>query len=204
MRAAPLLLLLLAAAASSPLLAQPTQANPGVGASSAGSLPWNSLTAEQKRALKPLASQWRGLSSEHQRKWVALTHNFNRMSEEEQTTLQGRMSEWAQLTPAQRNQARMNFYEVRRLPADEKRAKWEEYLALPAEERERLAGDRPKAPGGAAPALRPVPGNRILRPGEAGAPGGVATSPRTLGGAVPVNRNTLLPQAPASAPVSPR
>lgn len=197
MRAALLLLLLLAMTASKPLLAQPAQASPGVGAS-AGSVPWGSLTAEQKRALKPLASQWRGLGSEHQRKWVALTENFNRMSEEEQTTLQGRMSEWAKLTPAQRNQARMNFHEVRRVPSDEKRAKWEEYQALPAEERERLAGDRPKAPGGAAPALRPAPRNRILRPAEP------VASPSTLGGAVPMNRNTLLPQAPSSAPVLPR
>ena len=33
----------------------------------------------------------------------------SRMSPEEQTTLQGRMGEWAQLSPAQRTQARMNY-----------------------------------------------------------------------------------------------
>ena len=102
------------------------------------------------------------------------------------------------MTSAQRTQARLNFYEVRRVPADEKRAKWEEYQALPAEERERLAGDRPKAPAGAAPALRPAPRSRVLRPTEAAGPGAVASSPAALRSAVPVNRNTLLPQPPAS------
>lgn len=197
MRAAPLLFLLFATVCP-PLLAQPTQASPSATAV-AGSTPWSSLTAEQKSALQPLASQWPTLSQDHQRKWVALTHNFNRLSEDEQATLQGRMSEWAQLSPAQRNQARMNFHEVRRVPADEKRAKWEEYQALPAQERERLAGDRPKPPAGVAPALPSPPGNRVLRAGAPGTVRGVATSPGTLSPATPVNSNTLLPQAPSSA-----
>lgn len=200
MRAAPTIALLLAALATSPVLAQSSQGN-AAAEPSIGSLPWNSLSAEQKSALKPLASQWRGLSPEHQRKWVALTHNFNRMSPEEQETLQGRMGEWAKLTPTQRNQARMNYFEIRKVPADEKRAKWEEYQALPAEERERLAGDRPKTPTGVAPALRPAPRNRILRPGEAPAQAGAAGTPRAP---VPLNRNTLLPQPPASAADSSR
>ncbi|MFD1711000.1 DUF3106 domain-containing protein [Ottowia sp. GY511] len=194
--------LLLTLLASPPVLAQSTQPDSGA-LPVAGSLPWSSLSAEQKSALKPLASQWRSLGADHQRKWIAVTHNFNRMTGEEQETLQGRMSEWAQLTPAQRTQARMNFYEVRRVPADEKRAKWEEYQALPPEERERLAGDRPKPPAGVAPALRPAPRNRILRPGEATAQG-PAKSPATLRAPANVNRNTLLPQPPASAVKSSR
>ena len=162
-----------------------------------GALGWRALDAEQRDALEPLAKLWPRLRPEHQRKWIALVHNFNRMSPDEQSILQERMAEWARLTPAQRTQARLNFGEVRRVPADEKRAKWEEYQALPAEERERLANDRPKPPVSAAPALRPTPPSRIVRPpamaGTKPAPGG--TSP-----VVPVNRNTLLPQPPASAP----
>ena len=191
-------LLLFAVLLAAPALAQPAQAEANLELA-AGGVTWNSLTAEQKRALKPLSSQWRGLSPDQQRKWIALTHNFSRMSPEEQETLQGRMGEWAQLTPAQRTQARMNYYEVRRVPADEKRAKWEEYQALPAEERERLAGDRPKPPAGVAPALRQTPRTRVLRPGDSANPSAVATSPGTLRPSVPVNRNTLLPQPPSSA-----
>ena len=194
----PIVLLLLAGMVAAPVLAQPDQGAASTEAA-VGSVPWGSLNAEQKRALKPLSAQWRSLTGEHQRKWIALTHNFSRMSPEEQTTLQGRMGEWAQLSPAQRTQARMNYDEVRRVPADEKRAKWEEYQALPAEERERLAGDRPKAPAGVAPALRATPRSRVLRPGDSPNPSAVATSPGTLRPLVPVNRNTLLPLPPASA-----
>ncbi|MCL1962285.1 MAG: DUF3106 domain-containing protein, partial [Desulfovibrionaceae bacterium] len=136
----------------------------------AGSVGWSTLTAEQRNALNPLAGLWPTLQPDHQRKWMALAHNFNRMSPGEQSTLQGRMAEWAKLSAAQRTQARLNFGEARRLPADEKRAKWEEYQALPANERERLAKDRPKPPVSAAPALRPAPPTRI-RPPVVVAPG---------------------------------
>ena len=179
----PIALLLLAGMVAAPVLAQPDQGAASTEAA-VGSVPWGSLNAEQKRALKPLSAQWRSLTGEHQRKWIALTHNFSRMSPEEQTTLQGRMGEWAQLSPAQRTQARMNYDEVRRVPADE---------------RERLAGDRPKAPAGVAPALRATPRSRVLRPGDSPNPSAVATSPGTLRPLVPVNRNTLLPLPPASA-----
>ncbi|MBH1964395.1 MAG: DUF3106 domain-containing protein [Comamonadaceae bacterium] len=158
-----------------------------------GSINWNTLNSEQKTALSPLASQWPKLSGDHQRKWIALAHNFNRMSPTERNMLQERMNDWAKLTPAQRTQARLNFGEARKLPVDEKRAKWEEYQTLSAEERERLAADRPKPPRSTAPALRPVPPEKILRtaPRSAEAPIGGAQTPS------PLNRNTLLPRSPA-------
>ena len=168
----------------------------------AGSIDWNTLTAEQHGALSPLAGLWATLRPEHQRKWIALAHNFNRMTPDEQSTLQGRMTEWAKLSTAQRTQARLNFGEARRLSADKKRAKWEEYQALSADERERLAKDRPKPPVGAAPALRPTPATRIARrPVAVAASGSAAAS--ALDGTDPgaaVNRNTLLPQPAASVP----
>ena len=167
----------------------------------AGSTSWNTLNAEQREALRPLASLWPTLRPEHQRKWLALAYNFDRMSADEQSTLQSRMAEWAKLTPAQRTQARLNFGEARRaVPADERRAKWEEYQALPAEERERLANDRPKPPVSAAPALRPAPTDRIVRPPTAVLTNGtnVQPAPNAASPVVPVNRNTLLPQPPAT------
>ena len=135
MRATAPLLLLLVVLAVAPAFGQTSSSGAGTQAA-VGSLPWSSLNAEQKRALAPLASHWRGLSSDQQRKWVAVSHNFNRMSPDERATLQSRMTEWANLTPAQRTQARLNFGEVRRVPADERRAKWEEYSlgANPASE----------------------------------------------------------------------
>lgn len=167
------------------------------------SVDWRSLDAEQRTALRPLAALWSSLGSDQQRKWIALTHNYGRMTPDERNILQGRMTEWAKLTPAQRTQARLNFGEVRKVPADERRAKWEEYQALPAEERERLAHDRPQGPRGAAPALRPAPASKLLRPAR---PAQVASaSARALmPGAPSLNRNTLLPQSAQPASESSR
>lgn len=162
----------------------------------AGSISWNSLNQEQRTALRPLATLWPTLDDDHQRKWIALAHNFDRMSPEERATLQGRMTEWAKLTPAQRTQARLNFGEARKLPTDEKKAKWEEYQSLTPEQRQRLAADRPKPPAGTAPALRPVSPEKILRaplPGAAPQADNAPASSR-------LNRNTLLPRPPAPAP----
>ena len=166
----------------------------------AGAIEWRSLSPEQRAALQPLDKSWRTLGADQQRKWVALTQNYHRMTPEERSTLQSRMTEWVNLTPAQRTQARLNFGEVRKVPADEKRAKWEEYQALPVEERERLANDRPKPPIGAAPALRPAPADRLLRPVRAPVPAATPSAPVSATPPAPrVNRNTLLPQPPASA-----
>ncbi|WOP14354.1 DUF3106 domain-containing protein [Ottowia sp. SB7-C50] len=174
-------------------------------AQAAGHIEWGSLNGERRAALQPLEKLWPTLSADQQRKWVALTQNYSRMSPDERSTLQSRMAEWVNLTPAQRTQARLNFGEVRKVPADEKRAKWEEYQALPAEQRERLANDRPKLPPGAAPALRPAPADRVLRPVQPPVPA-TAQSNAPAGDTAlkvpPVNRNTLLPESllPAASP----
>ncbi len=158
--------------------------------SAPGKISWASLDAEQKTALRPLANTWPTLSPEQQRKWVALAHNFSGMSAAEQGTLQGRMTEWAALSVQQRTQARLNFGETRKLPAGEKKAKWEQYQSLSAEDRKRLAESRPKPPVGTAPALQPVSPDKILRsPGVKLSPQSGMSAPARP----PVNRNTLLP-----------
>jgi len=187
--------------------AQPASAAAVAMTPTAGGVDWNTLTSEQRDALHPLLNLWPTLRPEHQRKWIALAHNFNHMRPDEQFTLQGRMGEWARLTPAQRTQARLNFGEVRRVPADKRRAKWEEYQALPANERERLAKDRPKPPVSAAPALRPTPADRIVRrpadrrgrpPAALAASSPNAMTASSAAPAVPIDPASPLP--PASTP----
>lgn len=197
----PALLLTLTVVLAVPALAQPASGRAPAAAQATGGVAWAELNAEQRTALRPLAALWPKLPTEHQRKWIALAHNFERMAPDEQATLQSRMAEWARLTPAQRTRARLGFGEVRQVPADEKRAKWEEYQALPAEERDRLAREQPRPPAGAAPALRPAPPSRIVRPAvPAPAPdAGTLALPNPARPGVPVDRNTLLPQAPGAA-----
>ena len=123
---------------------------------------WSELTAEQQQALRPLASHWHALNPGHKRKWLALSRNYANMSADDQTTLHSRMIEWTALSNQQRAQARLNFAEVKRVPADERKAKWEQYQALSEEEKRRLAERAPAKPRGAAIPVRPVPAQKLV------------------------------------------
>ena len=126
---------------------------------------WSELSHEQQVALQPLAQLWPTMREPHKRKWIALSRNFGNRSPEEKSVLQGRMREWAGLTPQQRTFARLNYADVKQLSTDEKRAKWEAYQALSAADKQKLAKQQPKPIVGAAPAIKPVPAqNRVALP----------------------------------------
>lgn len=140
---------------------------------------WTDLGAEQRAALQPLAGTWATLSEAQKRKWIAISRNFDRMAPEERAKLHSRMNDWVMLSPQQRAQARLNFGETRSLSADDRKAKWEAYQALSAEEKRKLAaGANARAPATAA-AVRPVPPQRLANVprGERG-----AKSPRIASG----------------------
>lgn len=151
---------------------------------------WSELTAEQQQALKPLGVHWNTLNAGQKKKWLALSRNFSSMSADDQTTLHSRMIEWAALSNQQRTQARLNFAEVKRIPADERKAKWEQYQALSEEEKRKLAERAPAKPRGAAVPVRPVSAQKLV-PVPALTPGGQHT-PRIL----------LAPPAPVGAPAT--
>lgn len=123
---------------------------------------WRDLSARQQRALEPLALQWDSLTEPHKRKWLALSRNYARLSPAEQEILHSRMTEWATLSNQQRSQARFNFAEVKQVPVDERKAKWEAYQALSEEERRELAA-RAKPRPGAAASIRPVPAQKLVQ-----------------------------------------
>ena len=148
-----------AAAANSPSGATPA---PPPKAAVASKPLWDSLTPGQQAALKPLAPHWNGISEPHKRKWLALSRNYAAMKPEDQATLHSRMTEWAGLSAQQRAQARLNFAEVKRLPADERKAKWEAYQALSEEEKRTLAERaRSARPSSVAVPVRPVPSRKL-------------------------------------------
>jgi hypothetical protein len=70
----------------------------------------------------------------------------------ERKRVQERMTEWARLTPTERAQARLQFQEVRQIPAQERNAKWQAYQALPEEEKKSLAQRVPTTPKAASTA----------------------------------------------------
>ena len=125
---------------------------------------WQKLSKEQQDALEPLQALWSGMSEPHKRKWLALSRNFHQLSPDEKAVLQGRMREWAALTPQQRTLARLNFADVKQLPQDQKRALWDAYQALSPEEKQKLANQQPKPLQSAAPAVKPTPAEKLVLP----------------------------------------
>lgn len=162
---------------------------------------WSALTAEQQAALKPLALHWNGISEPHKRKWLALSRNYAAMKPEDQATLHSRMSEWAGLSAQQRAQARLNFAEVKQLPVDERKAKWEAYQALSDDEKRKLADSaRSARPASVAVPTRPVP-SRKLAPVPA-IPPGLARGEHTprIQLAPPLPAVAAVPAAPVPSP----
>lgn len=158
---------------------------------------WKELNAEQQLALKPLTSQWAGLSAERKRKWIELSKNYSAMSASEQAKLQGRMKEWVALSQQQRTQARLNYVQSQRLAPDEKGSQWQAYQALSAEEKRLLRSQAPGKPGGVA-TVKPATGDKIIHVPI------TRHSPKTeeAAAALAIHRNTLLPQPAASAPAA--
>jgi len=78
--------------------------------------------------------------------------------------MHARMADWAALSPQQRNQARYNFNVVQNLPKEDKKAKWEAYQALSAEDKRLLlVGTAPPAKS-AAPIAKPASTSRLITP----------------------------------------
>jgi hypothetical protein len=162
---------------------------------------WAELTLQQQESLAPLTGTWRALSEAHKRKWLALSENYPTMPPAERARLHSRMAEWAALSPQQRNVARLNFAESQKVNPDDKRAKWEAYQNLSAEEKRKLAAAASKpTPPPTAVAVQPVPQQKLARiPAKPKKP---AEAPKIA--VVPGKvDNSALPPPPPLAPVQP-
>jgi Protein of unknown function (DUF3106) len=158
---------------------------------------WAELTPAQQVSLKPLAAKWASLTEAHKRKWIALAQNYPKMSTADQSRMHSRMTEWVTLSPQQRNQARLNFAETKKLSAEEKTTTWQAYQALSPEEKKRLASKGNQVPPGATSAVKPVPAQKLaVVPSTRKDP-----KPAQMAAHQPkVAPNTLLPQAPGAEP----
>ncbi len=157
---------------------------------------WSSLSLAQKTALAPLAAAWPGLSEGHKNKWIALVQKFPEMAEADRNRLHDRMVDWAALSPKDRELARLNFAQAKKLPSDERVANWEAYQALPDSKKQQLLEAAPKKPVGVAVTIKPVPSNKLAEvpvTRKTPEPVRAAVSQRTT-----VDRYTLLPQNPGT------
>ena len=151
---------------------QPTSSPPAVSKPAAVALPqpasgssWHRLGQSQRQALAPLAAAWDSLSPAHKRKWLEVSKNFPTLGQSEQAKMHERMTEWAALKPQERAKARLNFGKTaeisKELTPAEKLAKWQAYQALPPEQRQKLSDKAKTRPLGAAPAVKPVPTQKL-------------------------------------------
>ncbi len=109
---------------------------------------WNELSAAQRLALRPLQTQWVSIDASRKQKWLDVATRYPAMPAEQQQRLHSRMAEWAAMSPAQRNTARIQYEQSKQLPAAERQARWDEYQLLPEDQRQALA----KQAAGRAPA----------------------------------------------------
>lgn len=122
---------------------------------------WIELPPQQKESLKPLAGTWDTLADGHKRKWLALAQTFPRLPSPEQTKMHARMAEWAALKPKERELARLNFAETKKIAPADRAANWEAYQALTAEEKKELAQKARKKTPSAALAVKPVAPDKL-------------------------------------------
>lgn len=141
---------------------------------------WSGLTPAQRVILAPLEQEWHQLGPDRRLKWLEVANRMPDLPVEEQARMQERMRDWARLSPKERSLARIGFQAARQVDADERRAKWEAYQALPLERRAELAQQGAKKQAALA----------------AQAP----SSPTTLGAQT---KSNLVPAAPKVLPVAP-
>ena len=100
---------------------------------------WQTLNPRQQHLLAALEGEWSEMDPSRKGKWLELAARYPSLPADEQLRVQERISSWAKLSPAERQQARLGFRAARELKADERQAKWEAYQALPTERRQELA-----------------------------------------------------------------
>lgn len=166
---------------------------------------WGELTPNQRKVLAPLAPGWESIEPVRKLKWLSVAQTYPKLPPEEQAKLQGRMAEWAALSPRQRTLARLNFAESKKVPASDRAADWDAYKALPPEDRQKFAAKAAVRQKGAALApkqssqdkVTPVPVTRRTPKAEHKNPDQIAPA---------INKKTLLPQVqkpPKAAASSP-
>lgn len=129
-------LLCMAAASAQPHSTASAAAMP---AGPTGGPAWSTLTPAQRSVLAPLQGEWPQLPIDSKQKWVEIAQRYPSLPEAERSRIQARMVEWTRMSPQERTQARLRFQQARKLSPQERQARWEEYQAMPPEQRQRFA-----------------------------------------------------------------
>ena len=132
---------LAAALASGGAVAQTAAAQGAARAPLADKPQWTELTRPQQVALEPLRGEWDYLDGMRKQKWLDIANRYASMKSDEQVRVHERMRDWLKLTPEERRLARENYTLSKKIDKGQKSAQWEQYQALPEEEKRKLAAD---------------------------------------------------------------
>lgn len=102
---------------------------------------WAQLSAGQRTVLAPLSNEWNTMESFRRKKWLGIAERYASLSGEEQMRVQRRMQDWAKLAPEERRLAREKFKTLQKVTPEMReslRQNWEDYKALPEDEKARL------------------------------------------------------------------
>jgi hypothetical protein len=160
---------------------------------------WAALTPPQKAALAPLERDWPQIDAARKQKWLEIAARLPGMPPEERQRIQQRMSEWSRMTPEERGRARLQFQEARQISPQERQARWDAYLALPAEERRALAISATTVPKVKPKAAAAAPAQKNTSAGAPAAAAAPTTVAPTLVQAKPGASTTLISK-PATPP----
>ncbi len=155
---------------------------------------WQALTPQQREALAPLQGDWGRFDAQRRSKWLAFAQRYEAMAPEYRHRLHARMAEWAQMSPAEHDRARLQFQQTRQLPASERQLQWQAYQSLSDEQRRALARRRaPPARSGDSPPLRTTP-QAIVAPTIVQARPGATTTPLSVPATPPPHHQAGLPK----------
>ncbi|MFM2347948.1 MAG: hypothetical protein RL654_2701 [Pseudomonadota bacterium] len=138
--------LALALVSALPPFARPAGAQATLGTTLGGAAGWPQLTPAEQKILLPLRDQWADIEPLRRQKWRDIAAIYPTLPAEQQERLRSRMAEWAKMTPAQRNTARLHFGEVRQVPPTERQARWEAWQQLPEAQRRSIGTQAASAP----------------------------------------------------------
>jgi hypothetical protein len=178
---------------------QPAKARPAAAGGAPASGPaWKEISPAQQQALRPLQKNWDGLDAQGKRRWLGVASRFQAMSPVERALVQQRMNEWARLSPKERNEARLNFRDVRELSPDNRRERWEAYQALPEDARRTFGARSNPEPASRRPARDNAKSNTVPNPLLEARRPGATTNPITTRPAPPLHQQPGLPKVAAT------
>lgn len=77
---------------------------------------WSELTAEQQKALAPVAEDWNNFPAKQQARLLKVAKGYGKLNAEQQRRVHARLKDWSQMTPEQRLLARQNYKKLIVLP----------------------------------------------------------------------------------------